>query len=105
MNNFTYWAPTRYNFGRGAENNVGREASNEGMTRVLLVYGGGSAVRSGLLARVKESLADSGITVFEQGGIQPNPTDDRVYEGIEMVRRNDIDGVIAVGGGDRKSVV
>ena len=99
MNNFTYWAPTRYNFGRGAENNVGREASNEGMTRVLLVYGGGSAVRSGLLARVKESLADSGITVFEQGGIQPNPTDDRVYEGIEMVRRNDIDGVIAVGGG------
>lgn len=99
MNNFRYWAPTRYEFGRGAEEKAGAEARAEGMTNVLVVYGGGSAVRSGLLDRVLKSLADAGVTAVTMGGVKPNPTDDRVYEGIDIVRARGIDGIIAVGGG------
>lgn len=99
MNNFTYIAPTRYVFGKGAENEVGVQASCNGMTSVLIVYGKGSVIRSGLLDRVKSSLDKSGIRHVDLGGVQPNPTDEKVYEGIETGRSNDIDGVIAVGGG------
>lgn len=99
MNNFTYWAPTRYNFGRGAEEKAGAEARREGMTRVLVVYGQGSAVRSGLLGRVNDSLAAEGVTSVELGGVQPNPTDDLVYKGIEICRAEGVDGIVAVGGG------
>lgn len=99
MNNFTYWAPTKYVFGRDAENRVGQLACEFGGKKVLLVYGGGSVVRSGLLERVKSALDLSGIEYMEMGGIRPNPTDDRVYEGIDIVRSNDIDMLIAVGGG------
>ena len=99
MNDFRYQAPTRYNFGRGAENKVGAEALAEGMTRVLVVYGHNSAKRSGVLDRVLASLDGAGIFHTEMGGIDPNPTDDRVYEGIDIVRANNLNGVIAVGGG------
>lgn len=99
MNNFTYWAPTKYVFGRDAENRVGQLACEFGGKKVLLVYGGGSVVRSGLLERVKSALDLSGIEYMEMGGIRPNPTDDRVYEGIDIVRSNGIDMLIAVGGG------
>jgi len=83
MNNFSYCTPTRYEFGRDVEQNVGTQAVAVGMHRVLVVYGGGSAVRSGLLDRVCNKLAESGIVFKLIGGIKPNPTDDRVYEGIE----------------------
>lgn len=99
MNDFRYWAPTRYNFGRGAENKVGAEVRAEGMTNVLVVYGQGSVVRSGLLDRVLAALDTAGIAHTQLSGIQPNPTDDRVYEGIDLVRAKGIDGIIAVGGG------
>jgi alcohol dehydrogenase YqhD (iron-dependent ADH family) len=99
MINFTYCTPTHYEFGRGAELSVGKLAAEAGMHRVLVVYGGGSAVRSGLLDRVCAKLTESGIEYRLQGGINPNPTDDRVYEGIEMVRADNLDGLIAVGGG------
>ena len=99
MNNFTYTTPTFYQFGRGAENETGRLARREGMTNVLLVSGKGSVVRSGLLDRVKSSLEAEGITFTDLTGVQPNPMDDKVYEGIDIVRRKGIDGVIAVGGG------
>ncbi|MDE6266045.1 MAG: iron-containing alcohol dehydrogenase [Muribaculaceae bacterium] len=99
MNNFSYYAPTRYIFGKDTEKETGRLASENGMKKVLLTYGGGSVVRSGLLDRVKESLKNAGIEFIEFGGIKPNPTDDRVYEGIDVVRENNIDGLIAVGGG------
>lgn len=99
MNDFRYQAPTRYNFGRGAENKVGAEALAEGMKRVLVVFGHNSARRSGVLDRVLASLDAAGIFHIEMGGIDPNPTDDRVYEGIDLVRANKLDGVIAVGGG------
>jgi hypothetical protein len=99
MNNFSYCTPTRYEFGRDVELNVGTQALAVGMHRVLVVYGGGSAVRSGLLDRVCNKLTESDIEYKLIGGIKPNPTDDRVYEGIDIVRQNNIDGLIAVGGG------
>jgi hypothetical protein len=99
MNNFTFWSPTKFVFGRDSESKTGSLTAEFGGSNVLLVYGGGSAVKSGLLDRVKQSLTDQGITIHELGGIHPNPTDDRVYEGIAMVREFGIDFLVAVGGG------
>lgn len=99
MENFTYCTPTRYIFGRGAENQVGKEAVAAGMSRTLVVYGGGSAVASGVLQRVLDSLASAGVKVWTLGGVKPNPTDDRVYEGINLCRSEGIDSLVAVGGG------
>lgn len=99
MNNFTYCTPTRYEFGRGVESRVGALTAALPARHVLVVYGGGSAVRSGLLDRVRLSLEAAGIPYSVMGGIRPNPTDDRVYEGIETVRNLHIDAIIAVGGG------
>lgn len=99
MNDFNYYTPTRYVFGRGVESQTGELTRWMGVNRVLLVYGMGSVVRSGLLDRVKASLDASGIEFLELGGILPNPTDDRVYEGIEVCRRENLTGLVAVGGG------
>ena len=99
MNDFNYYTPTRYVFGRGVESQTGELTRWMGVDRVLLVYGMGSVVRSGLLDRVKASLDAVGIKHLELGGVLPNPTDDRVYEGIEMCRRENLTGLVAVGGG------
>lgn len=99
MENFTYCAPTKYVFGRGAELKAGEEARRAGMKNVLLVYGGGSAIRSGILDRVMDSLTAEGIKVMTIGGVKPNPTDELVYKGIELCRNNEIDSLFAVGGG------
>ena len=99
MNDFNYYTPTRYVFGRGVEAQTGELTRWMGVEKVLIVYGGGSVVRSGLLQRVKSSLDAAGVEYAEMGGVQPNPTDDRVYEGIEICRRGEIAGIVAVGGG------
>lgn len=99
MDNFTYCAPTRYIFGRDTEKETGRMMASTGCRKVLVVSGGSSARKSGLLGRVFDSLAEAGIEYVELTGIKPNPTDDRVYEGIAMVRDNCLDGILAVGGG------
>lgn len=99
MENFSYCSPTRYVFGRGVETQTGELTAAMGCRHVLVVYGGGSARRSGLLDRVEASLAEVGVKFTELGGIRPNPTDDRVYEGIDLCRREGIDGLLAVGGG------
>lgn len=99
MNNFNYYTPTRYEFGRGVENRIGELTRALPAGRVLLVYGGGSAVRSGLIDRVTRSLAEAGVVVTTLGGVRPNPTDDLVYQGIDIVRREGIEALIAVGGG------
>jgi len=99
MDNFTYCTPTRYLFGKGTEEETGKLVSGMGCRKVLMVSGCGSARRSGLLARVEDSLRAAGIEWTELTGIKPNPTDDRVYEGIELGRRAGIDGILAVGGG------
>ncbi len=99
MNDFNFYTPTRYVFGRGVESQTGELTRWMGVKKVLIVYGGGSVVRSGLLQKVKSSLDAAGVEYAEMGGVQPNPTDGRVYEGIDICRREEITGVVAVGGG------
>lgn len=99
MENFRYWAPTQYVFGRDTESQVGQLTASTGCRKVMIVSGKGSARRSGLLDRVESSLKAAGIEYVGLTGINPNPTDDRVYEGIELCRREEVDGLLAVGGG------
>lgn len=99
MNNFVFFPATKYVFGKGVENKVADQLKAFDMKKPLIVYGKGSVVRSGLLDRVKKSLEDSGIPYVELGGVQPNPIDSKVYEGIESARKEGIDSVLAVGGG------
>ena len=99
MNNFQFYSPTEFVFGRGRENEAGYYVKKHGGTNVLLHYGGGSAIRSGLLDRVKQSLEAEGLTYAELGGVKPNPRDTLVYEGIRLCREKEIDFILAVGGG------
>ncbi len=99
MDNFTYWAPTRYEFGRGAETKAGTLSAQFLGNKVMLVYGQGSAVKSGLIGRVEESLKQAGVDYFEVSGISPNPIDTPVYAAIEVGRRHKVTGILAVGGG------
>ena len=99
MKDFRYCLPTRFVFGHGAEQKAGEELAALGATRVLIHYGGGSAVRSGLIDRLEKDLREHGMEVLRLGGAMPNPRDDKVYEGIELVRRERIDFLLAVGGG------
>jgi alcohol dehydrogenase YqhD (iron-dependent ADH family) len=99
MNNFVFQSPTEFVFGKETENRVGELCHKYGATKVLIVYGGGSVVRSGLLERVESALHKSGIAYMGMGGVQPNPIDTTVYSGIDMARKNTIDFLLAVGGG------
>ncbi len=99
MLNFEYTQPTKFVFGRGAELKAGEELKKIGGTKCLIHYGGGSAVRSGLIDRVKESLTEAGVEYVLLGGAVPNPRDTKVYEGIELVKKEKCDCVLAVGGG------
>lgn len=99
MLNFTHYLPTHFVFGRGVENQTGEQIKALGGTRVLIHYGGGSAVRSGLIARVEASLDAAGLAHVSLGGAQPNPRDVKIYEGIDLIRREGVDFVLAVGGG------
>ena len=99
MNNFMFYSPTCFVFGKGAENQAGALVKRFGGTRVLIHYGGGSAVRSGLIDRVEASLKAEGIPCFLLGGVKPNPRSGLVYEGIRLCREKKIDFILAVGGG------
>ena len=99
MLNFTFYSPTYFVFGKDTECQSGEYVRKFGGSRVLIHYGGGSVVRSGLLARVEQSLTDAGVTFVELGGVMPNPRSGLVYEGIELCKREKVDFVLAVGGG------
>lgn len=99
MDNFTFYAPTYFVFGKDTENEVGEYVRKFGGSKVLIHYGGGSVVRSGLLDRVKASLESKNIAYVELGGVKPNPRSGLVYEGIELCQRENVDFVLAVGGG------
>lgn len=99
MNTFDYHYPVRQHFGKGcAEEAIRSEMKNVG-TRVLLAYGGGSLKRTGLYERIRSWLDECGKQVTDFGGIMPNPTYAKVQEGARIVRENDIDFILAVGGG------
>lgn len=99
MNNFNFYSPTFFVFGKERENEAGKYLKRFGGSNVLIHFGGGSVIKSGLLDRVKASLTAENITFSELGGAQPNPRSGLVYEGVEICKRNKIDFVLAVGGG------
>lgn len=100
MNDFTFQSPTAFVFGRGAVDHTGAELAARGVKSVLVVYGGGSVVRTGTLERVMNSLDNAGIAHVELGGVRPNPEIASVRAGIELVRAAEsIDMILPVGGG------
>ena len=99
MLNFEFCSPTKFVFGRDTQKKVGELVREAGGTAALVVYGGGSVVRSGLLAQVLASLDAAGVAHEELGGVKPNPRSDLVYEGIRICREKGIDFLLAVGGG------
>lgn len=99
MNNFTFYSPTYFVFGKGEESNTGKYVKRFGGKKVLIHYGGGSVVRSGLLDRIKTSLQKDEIEFVELGGVKPNPRSGLVYEGIELCKKEHVDFILAVGGG------
>lgn len=99
MNNFTFYSPTEFVFGRDTEAQTGQLCRKYGATKVMIVYGGGSVLRSGLLGRIKESLEAEGITYCELAGIQPNPIDTKVREGLELAKDFEPDFLLPIGGG------
>ena len=99
MNNFVFYSPTEFVFGKDTEGQTGTLAKKYNARKVMIVYGGGSIIRSGLLQRIEESLQQAGVEYVKLGGIQPNPTDPKVYEGIELARKEGVDFMLPVGGG------
>ena len=99
MENFTFYSPTFFVFGKESENQAGEYVKKFGGSKVLIHFGGKSAKASGLLDRVEASLKASAIPFVELGGVKPNPRSGLVYEGIELCRKEKVDFVLAVGGG------
>lgn len=99
MRNFNYYAPTQVVFGKNKETKVGELVKKYGGKKVLLHYGGQSAIKSGLLAKVEESLKSEGIEYVKLGGVVPNPRLSLVREGLEICKKENIDFLLAVGGG------
>lgn len=97
MNNFIYNTPTKIYFGKECENELGKIL--QGYKKVLIHYGGKSAVQSGLLTRIKWILEGAGITFCELGGVMPNPRLSLVEEGISLCNSEGVDFILAVGGG------
>ncbi|HHT96951.1 MAG TPA: iron-containing alcohol dehydrogenase [Clostridiales bacterium] len=99
MLNFNFYSPTHFLFGKERENEAGKLVKEFGGTKVLIHYGGKSAIKSGLLDRVKKSLEQEKISYVLLGGVKPNPRDTLVYEGIKLCKQEGVDFVLAVGGG------
>ena len=99
MNNFDWYAPTHIVFGRGTESEVSSLLKSSKCNRVLLHYGSGSVIRTGLLGKIKSSLENACIDYVELGGVVANPRLSLVYEGIELAKSKGVDFILAVGGG------
>ncbi len=99
MNNFAFYSPTYFEFGKGTEAKTGELVKKYGGHKVLIHYGGGSVKRSGLLDRVKASLEEAGIEYCELGGVKASPHSDLIYEGIELAKKEGVDFILPIGGG------
>lgn len=99
MNDFIFYSPTKFIFCRGAATLTGQQLSSLGFKNTLIVYGGSSAISSGLIQKVKTSLDNSHISCVELSGIRPNPEVTSVRQGIKLARENKCDSILAVGGG------
>lgn len=99
MDNFTFYSPTFFDFGKDAELHVADLIRRYGGTKVLFHYGGGSIKKNGLYDRVVDCLTKADISFVELGGVKPNPRSGLVYEGIELCQKEAVDFILAVGGG------
>ena len=99
IKDFNFYAPTRVVFGKSSEEKIAELVIANKGKKILLHYGGGSAERSGLLGVVRKQLKDAGLDFVELGGVVPNPLLSKVQEGIELCRKEQIDFILAVGGG------
>ncbi|MBN2843152.1 MAG: iron-containing alcohol dehydrogenase, partial [Sedimentisphaerales bacterium] len=99
MNNFTYYNPTRIVFGKGVIDNAGSELNRSGAKKVMLVYGKKSLKENGIFSKITTSLNNAGIEYIEYGDVSGNPLLTHARMGIELARRNDIDHILAAGGG------
>jgi hypothetical protein len=99
MNNFTYYNPTKIEFGKSKENQIGQYLEQSGVKKVLLVYGGGSIKKNGLFEKIVTSLNKSNIEFVELEGVVSNPLLSKVNEGIKLAKDNNIEAILAVGGG------
>ncbi len=99
MFDFKYFTPTKVVFGKNTEAKVAELIEEFGGTKVLIHYGGGSVVRSGLLKKVTDTLDAAGISYVTLGGAVPNPRLSLVYEGIKLCKKENVDFLLAVGGG------
>ncbi len=99
MENFNFYSPTFFAFGKERENECGDLITRFGGKKVLIHYGGGSVIRTGLLNRVRASLEKASIPYIELGGVKPNPRSGLVYDGIELCKKEAVDFILAIGGG------
>ncbi len=99
MENFNYYTPTQIVFGKKSEEEVGKLVEKAGCKKVLIHYGSGSVIKTGLLDRVITSLDEKGIAYVLLGGVVPNPRLSLVYQGIELCKKEQVDFILAVGGG------
>ena len=99
MINFEFCSPTKFVFGRGAEAKVGDLVKQFGGTKALVHFGGGSVKRTGVYDKVVAALREAGVAFVELGGVQPNPREALVREGIALCRKEQVDFILAVGGG------
>lgn len=99
MTNFDYCSPTKVIFGKGTRARIGEELKAWGAKKVMICYGGQSAIKSGLLEQVEKSLSASGIAYVKMGGFQANPVVKPVLKGAELAREENVDFMLGVGGG------
>lgn len=99
MRSFEYFAPTKVIFGKDSHLQIGDILKKENCHKVLIHYGGKSAVASGLINEVSGCLTDAGIDFVTLGGVVPNPRLSKVREGIELCKKENVDFILAVGGG------
>ena len=99
MENFEFYVPTKVVFGKGAQSRVAELVKEFGGKKVLVHFGGGSVRKSGLLKEIEDSLVNGGIDFVELGGVVPNPLLSKVREGISLCKKENIDFILAVGGG------
>ncbi|MDY3250220.1 MAG: iron-containing alcohol dehydrogenase [Candidatus Choladocola sp.] len=99
MQDFRFYSPTYFCFGRDSEKSIGELVKRFGGSKVLIHYGGGSVKKNGVFDKVTASLEDEGIPYVELGGVKPNPRSGLVYQGIDLCRRENVDFILSVGGG------
>jgi alcohol dehydrogenase YqhD (iron-dependent ADH family) len=99
MRNFEYYTPTRVIFGKDTHLQAGSLLKEYGAKKVLIHFGGQSAVRSGLIDELKANLEEAGLEYVTLGGVVPNPHLSKVREGIELCKKENVDFILAVGGG------